>query len=228
MAQYPIHTTPTATIERLNPGRRRGRLWCKLATIDGDLMDSPASGRGAYGYHERVGAPYGGRHASPRPSDGGSREYMEKIDSIVGKLVVSPYKAGGGLRRARGRRGCARGLQCARGCRGHRSKSGDQEDTQRESSRGPRGGQKGWRTASRSQWHFRARRVRRGGHRAAIHDHRQVRVLAKHRAIQQAVGCAHGNRVQCGEECCAAPCGGVLHSLICHRHRARRSRPGVR
>ena len=94
-------------------------------------MDSPASGRGAYGYHGRVGAPYGGRRASPRPSNGGSREYFEKIDSIVGKLVVSPYKAGGGLRRARGRRGCARGLQCARGCRGHRSKSGDQEGTQR-------------------------------------------------------------------------------------------------
>ena len=56
------HTTPTATIERLNPGRRRGRLWCKLATIDGDLMDAPASGRGASGII-RVSAPL--RRASP-------------------------------------------------------------------------------------------------------------------------------------------------------------------
>ena len=111
-------------------------------------MDSPASGRGAYGYHGRVGAPYGGRHASPRPSNGGSREYMEKIDSVVGKSVVSPYEAGAGLRQARGRRGCAvcagYALQRAAGCRGGPSKSGAQEDARavpnRDNSAGARGG----------------------------------------------------------------------------------------
>ena len=34
-------------------------------------MDSPASGRGAYGHHERAGAPYGGAMRLHAPLSGG-------------------------------------------------------------------------------------------------------------------------------------------------------------
>ena len=137
----------------------------------------------------------------------------------ISYMVVSPYKAGGGLRRARGRRGWHAGCsvrEVAGAIGPNRAIRRARSAPKAESLRGARGGQKGWRTATRSQWHFRAWHVRRGGHRIAIRDHRQVRVLAEHRAIQQAVGRAHGNRVQCGEECCAAPCGGVHCAALSH------------
>ena len=124
-------------------------------------------------------------------------------------VIVSPYEAGGGLRRARGRRGCAG--ECAINCCHHHQTWPNRAHPNRDKC-AVRQRQKSWKQESYSRWRLRARRVQRGSKRFRIAAHRQNRRSMVHLAIDhvsrraRTQSCAKSGNVLCcaGEGLCHA------------------------